>query len=203
MFNATNTQKQLNAVANAGLATDGIAGPATFAALMKRAAGSLSPLASTLAPILVAKLDAHGINTPLRVRGFLAQACAETDRFRTLVEYGSASYFTRYDGRKDLGNLQPGDGARFKGRGLLQTTGRANYAALATATGLDCVNHPELLEDPANAVEAACRFWVSRPGLNAAADAADVKRTTLLINGGYNGLTDRQTFFNLLGVIQP
>ena len=200
MFDASTTQTNLNTVANAGLTVDGQAGAKTFLALLERAAGRVSPLMPTLAALLATKLEEHGINTPLRVRHFLAQACCETDHFNTLVEYGGASYFAKYDGRRDLGNIQPGDGPRFKGRGLLQTTGRANYSALAKATGLDCVNHPELLQDPTNAVEAACLFWVAR-GVNAAADAADIKRVTLLINGGYNGLSDRMSFYERLGVI--
>ena len=202
MFDAHATQRNLNNVANAALLVDGQAGPATFAALMRVAAGGQAPLALQLAPVLARLLDAHGINTPLRVRHFLAQACCETDHFRTLTEYGGASYFKKYDGRAALGNTQPGDGARFKGRGLLQTTGRANYAALARAAGLDCVAHPELLEDPEHAVDAAVRFWEACR-VNDAADADNLRAVTRLINGGLNGLADRQTFFNRLEVIAP
>jgi len=201
MFDATMTQKALNTVANAGLVMDGKLGPKTLAAAMRRAAGRSALLIPTLATVLADKLPEHGIDTALRVRQFLAQACCETDHFATLVEYGGLSYFQRYEGRRDLGNTQAGDGPRFKGRGLLQTTGRANYTALAKATGVDCVNHPELLEEPETAVEAACRYWTARD-INAAADAADTRRATLLINGGYNGLADRMKFFELLGVIQ-
>lgn len=204
MFDASATQRNLNTVANAGLKVDGVAGPKTFSALMVRAAGielRKLPLVPDLATALVARLDLHAINTPLRVRHLLARACVETDHFQTLTEYGSAAYFQRYDNRRDLGNNQPGDGGRFRGRGLLQTTGRANYAALRDATGLDCVNHPEMLADPETAVEAAVRYWSSRK-INDAADRNDIRAVCKLINGGLNGLADQMVFFERLAVIQ-
>ena len=202
MFDATKTQQALNTVANAGLVVDGKLGPATMVALLTRVTGTGRPkLATVLAPEIVSRLAAHEIDTPLRLRQLLAQACCETARFNTLVEYGDDAYFLRYEGRRDLGNVKAGDGPRFRGRGLLQTTGRANYTTLAEVTGLDCVNHPELLADPANAVEAAVRFW-SAHNLNRLADAADTKGVTRVINGGLNGLVDRLTFFERLGVLQ-
>jgi putative chitinase len=202
MFDASATQANLNHVANAGLTVDGIAGPATFAALLARAGlnGSI-PLGHDLGVALVAHLDAYDINTSLRVRHFLAQAACETFAFTVLKERGDAAYFQRYEGRRDLGNTQPGDGARFCGRGLLDTTGRYNYALLAGLTGLDCINHPELLEVPDNAVLAACIYWQHR-NVNALADANDINGVTRAVNGGLNGLADRMTFFDRLGVLQ-
>jgi len=70
-----------------------------------------------------------------------------------------------YEYRKDLGNIYPGDGVKFKGRGLIQITGRSNYTAAAKALGIDCINHPELLEQPEWAVKSACWWWENK-GLN-------------------------------------
>jgi len=152
---------------------------------------------------LSATLPTAEIDTPLRVRHFLAQAACETAAFSRLKESdgGNPHYFDRYEGNVNLGNTQEGDGARFCGRGLLDTTGRWNYTHLAKLTGLDCVNHPELLERPATAVVAAVKYWASR-NCNAAADTNDIETVTREIDGGLNGLPDRQIFFKRLGVIQ-
>ena len=80
------------------------------------------------------------------------------------------------------------------------TTGRYNYTKLAEDTGLDCVDHPELLEDPEHAVEAAVRYWDHR-GINALADANDLKAVTRAVNGGLNGYTDRALAFQRLAVL--
>ena len=96
-----------------------------------------------------------------------------------------------YEGRKDLGNTRAGDGRRFKGRGLIQLTGRANYSAYSKYTGIDYVADPTLLSsDPKIAVDVACWFWKDR-GLDTLAERDDVKAVTKRINGGYNGLDDR------------
>lgn len=93
-------------------------------------------------------------------------------------------------GGKNLGNTQPGDGWKFRGRSLIQVTGRSNYEACGKALGLDLINHPELLERPENAARAAAWFWSSK-GLNKLADNDNIKAITAVINGGDNGLTDR------------
>lgn len=100
----------------------------------------------------------------------------------------------RYEGRKDLGNTEPGDGFKFRGRGLIQTTGRANYAATGEALGIDLLRDPTLLALPENAARSAGWYWQSR-GLNALADLGDFRRITLRINGGTNGLADRQALY--------
>ncbi|MCX7289529.1 glycoside hydrolase family 19 protein, partial [Janthinobacterium sp.] len=92
------------------------------------------------------------------------------------------------------GNTQVGDGARFKGRGLLQVTGRANYAACGKALGLDLLAQPELLEQAINACRSAGWFWQTK-GLNALADAGDQVKVTRRINGGANGLAERLALF--------
>jgi predicted chitinase len=91
----------------------------------------------------------HGVTTRLRICHFLAQVAHETDKFRTLQEYGSTAYFARYEGRRDLGNTKAGDGARFHGRGVFQLTGRSNYPRYCALLGLDLEANPELAKDPA------------------------------------------------------
>jgi putative chitinase len=130
------------------------------------------------------------INTEKRVEHFLAQSCHEADGFRTLTEYASGK---AYEGRADLGNAKRGDGAKYKGRGIFQITGRTNYAAAGKAMGIDAIAQPELLATPRYAVWSACLYWQSRK-LNALADRDDLRAITKKINGGYNGLSDRQRY---------
>jgi putative chitinase len=133
---------------------------------------------------------AAGVTTRLRLCHLLAQAAHETDRFRTLEEYGGPSYFARYDGRRDLGNTQAGDGARYHGRGIFQLTGRANYRRFGEAIGVDLEREPQRAKEPEISLRVALAYWRER-GCNAAADSDDVVRVTRLINGGRNGLAER------------
>ena len=98
-----------------------------------------------------------------------------------------------YADRMGNGNEASGDGWSYRGRGLIQITGRANYAACGAALGLDLIAHPELLETPANAALSAAWFWASH-GCNGLADAGDFVGITKRINGGVNGLADRQAY---------
>ncbi len=155
-------------------------------------------------PALNAGMAAREINTPLRVAHFLAQIGHESGHLRYAEEIADGS---RYEGRADLGNTQPGDGRRFKGRGLIQLTGRANYAAYGAAIGRDLLADPTpVATDPALAVDVACWFWASR-GLNALADADDLERITRRVNGGLNGLADRRAILArakvALGIDEP
>lgn len=93
-------------------------------------------------------------------------------------------------GRRQLGNDQTGDGWRFRGRGIKQTTGRSNYSAFRDVTGLDVIDDPDLLGNPDTGVRAGCVFW-DRKNCNAIADRDDVREVTLRVNGGLNGLPDR------------
>lgn len=137
-------------------------------------------------------LNQWDINTTQRRQMFFAQIAHESGRFRYLKELGGPTYFTKmYEGRKDLGNTQPGDGAKFAGRGLIQLTGRANYFLLSGVLSLDLINHPELAEDPTIAFEIACWFY-HKKGCNQLADAGDFVRITRKINGGLNGFQDRK-----------
>ncbi len=130
--------------------------------------------------------------TPLRSAHFIAQIAHESDRFRALEEYASGK---AYEGRADLGNIEPGDGPRYKGRGVIQLTGRANYARASEWLGIDLVRQPDLAALPAVAYQTAAFYWLDR-GINAKADRDDVRGVTKIINGGYNGLKDRRGLLN-------
>lgn len=135
----------------------------------------------------------YGIDTPVRRAAFLAQVAHESGQLRYVRELASGE---AYEGRADLGNTLPGDGIRFKGRGLIQITGRANYRAcsLALFGDLRLLTQPELLEAPSPACRSAAWFWASR-GLNALADAGDFRAITRRINGGINGYAERLAAF--------
>jgi putative chitinase len=135
----------------------------------------------------------YDIDTPLRRAHFLAQVGHESGALRYEEELASGE---AYEGRADLGNTEPGDGPRFKGRGLIQLTGRANYAAYGAARGIDFTTDgapSRIADDPALAADVAGWFWHDR-GLNALADADKVRAVTKRINGGYNGLADRMAY---------
>jgi putative chitinase len=179
-------------------------GDATIAALLKGLpAGPSREKLSLVMPLalparidryydpLVAGMKKYDITSPLRMAHFLAQIAHESGSFRFAEELADGS---AYEGRRDLGNIQPGDGVRFKGRGLIQLTGRANYTAYSKDTGVDYVAKPQLVaSDPLVAVDVACWFW-NRKGLSKLADKDDVKAVTKLINGGFNGLDDRISY---------
>ena len=130
------------------------------------------------------------IDTPLRMAHWLAQVAHESGELLFTKELASGK---AYEGRKDLGNTQKGDGVKYKGRGLIQITGRANYAAYAKYCGYDVVAKPELLEQPVGAVKSAMWYWQTR-GLNALADKDNVLTITKRINGGLNGLASRKAY---------
>lgn len=134
---------------------------------------------------------AHGITSALEKAHFLAQVAHESDGFKTATEYASGR---AYEGRKDLGNTQAGDGVRFKGRGLIQVTGRANYTAYSKWKYGDdrVVRSPEMLAQLPDAVDAAAWYWtVARPKIAAMARVDNLVGVTKAINGGTNGLADR------------
>ena len=137
---------------------------------------------------LVAGMKRCDITSSLRIAHFIAQIAHETASFLYAEELADGS---AYEGRPDLGNTQPGDGRRFKGRGLIQLTGRANYAAYSRDRGADYVSNPiTVASDPFVAADVACWYW-HKNGINRLADRDDVKAVTKAINGGYNGLDDR------------
>ena len=146
--------------------------------------------AEALEPLNVAMHEAS-ITTPARQAAFLAQAAHESDQFRALVEQGDGH---RYEGRRDLGNTQQGDGPRFRGRGVLQLTGRANYTKASAALGVDLVGHPELAAQLDVGARIAAWYWTTH-GLNALADEGDFVGITRAVNGGVNGLDQREAFY--------
>ncbi len=145
---------------------------------------------SQLLPNLNTTMQRYGITTPLRKAHFLAQTAHESDGFSTNEEYASGA---DYEGRLDLGNTRPGDGVRFKGRGLIQVTGRSNYAACGQALGVDLISNPQRLADFDLACLSAGWYWDTNK-LNGYADSDDVVSITQIINGGLNGLDDRQAY---------
>ena len=142
---------------------------------------------------LNAAMDEFEINTPLRQAAFIAQVGHESGELRYVKELATGK---AYEGRKDLGNTQDGDGPRFKGRGLIQITGRYNYRKISNALSIGCEMRPELLESRENACRSAAWFWATN-GLNELADKEDFLRITKRINGGTNGLEDRQRLYEL------
>lgn len=139
------------------------------------------------------------IDTPLRMAHFLSQCAHESGNFRYTREiWGPTRTQLRYETRTDLGNTQPGDGQKFKGRGYIQLTGRVNYQAFRNFIPEDCVENPEIVADKYPLLSAAW-FWKTR-NINTRADEGTaptvVRSVTRAINGGYNGLDDRQRKFN-------
>lgn len=137
-------------------------------------------------------LSRFAINTPKRQAMFLAQVAHESGEFRWMEEiWGPTPVQLRYEGRKDLGNIKPGDGFRYKGRGPIQLTGRNNYRAAGKALGVDLEGSPELALEPTVAFAIAGWYWDSRK-LNRMADTDDIIGVTKSINGGLTGIADRQ-----------
>ncbi len=151
------------------------------------------------APPLTKAMTQWNINTPLRMAAFIAQAGHESGQFRYVRELGGDQYLSKYDTgalAKRLGNTPEadGDGQKYCGRGLIQITGRANYAQAAKALGLPLLDQPELLEQPEWAAISAAWWW-SAHGLNELADAGKFEAITRKINGGINGLADREALY--------
>lgn len=138
----------------------------------------------TYLPIINGWSEHFRINTPLRMAHYLAQIAHESGELRYTKELASGR---AYEGRKDLGNTHKGDGVRYKGRGLIQITGRVNYSKYAKYCGYDVVKKPELLEQPTGATRSS--MWIFDTfGCNELADEDNLKAIRKKINGGYNGL---------------
>ena len=144
-----------------------------------------------------------GVDTPLRLCHFMAQCAHESAHFGTTREFASGA---AYEGRRDLGNIQPGDGRRYRGRGIIQTTGRANYRE-ATAdirkqvpSAPDFEQDPEALEEFPWALLAAVSYW-RRRDINRHADRDDIRAVTRAVNGGLNGFEDRKRYLSIAKTI--
>ena len=159
------------------------------------ACGVPAGIARAQLPHIVRAMRAHGITTRPRGRAFLATVLHESMGLRHMNEIGGGA---KYEGKGGLGNSQQGDGERFKGRGPIQLTGRANYEAYGRMLGLDLVAHPELVATPEVGWQVAACYFAKRSGVLAAADAGDFRRVTRLVNGGYNGWDDRLHYWNKL-----
>ena len=153
-------------------------------------AASQAKIIAEAGAVLAATLESYDITSRLRIAHFLGQTCEESAGYRTTEEFASGR---EYEGRRDLGNTQKGDGPRYKGRGLLQLTGRTNYADYGNALGVDLVNNPTLAAQPALSLKIACEYW-KRHNINADCDRDDAQAVTQQVNGGLNGLSDRIAF---------
>ncbi len=139
-------------------------------------------------PDLLVSMKEYQINTLLRASAFLAQIAHESGSLHYVEEIASGE---AYEGRKDLGNSLPGDGVKYKGRGLIQITGRSNYRNLSVSLKIaDLLTEPELLELPKYACRSAAWFWKTH-GCNELADEGLFGAITKKINGGYNGAAER------------
>ncbi|WP_419794675.1 glycoside hydrolase family 19 protein [Pseudomonas palleroniana] len=159
------------------------------------------PRARSLAGVFISALNSamsnRQINTPQRAAAFLAQIGHESGELHNVRELGSDQYLSKYDTgplASRLGNTPEadGDGQKYRGRGLIQITGRRNYLACSQALFGDdrLLQQPQLLEQPRWACESAAWFWQSN-GLNELADKGQFTTITRRINGGLNGLDDR------------
>ena len=153
------------------------------------------PVAGVFVPVLNTAMSRYQIVSAKRVAAFIAQIGHESGQLKYVKEiWGPTKAQAKYEGRVDLGNTVAGDGSKYRGRGLIQITGRANYEACGEALGLDLISQPELLEKPQHASMSAAWFWASR-GLNTLADAGSYSKITSRINGGQNGAADRQELY--------
>ena len=141
----------------------------------------------TFVPILEAAMREYAIDSALRQSAFLAQIAHESEELKFTKELADGS---AYEGRLDLGNDDPGDGVRYKGRGLIQITGKHMYILTGNALGLDLQRDPALLEEPDHATRSAAWWWFDH-GCNAMADYNWFGAITKKINGGYNGIDSR------------
>ncbi len=162
-------------------------------------------------PAAGARLDAHlpyivpamikgDIKTPDRIAAFLAQLAHESGEYRWMEEiWGPTEAQLGYEGRADLGNIYPGDGRKFAGVGPIQTTGRDNITACGVYLGIDAAADPKKLTLPQYATASAVWFWTignKKIDLNLLADRGWFKTITRVINGGFNGLSDRREYWD-------
>lgn len=144
-------------------------------------------------PLMEAAMREYGVTNEMRGRMWLAQVGHESGSLRYFEEIADGS---AYEGRKDLGNTQPGDGKKYKGRGPIQVTGRSNYTDAGGALKLPLVDQPKMAADPPHAFRVSAWWWKAH-GLNEISDTGDVTAATKRINGGTNGLSDRQSRYEL------
>lgn len=159
-----------------------------------KALGATTKNATNFVQAINDTLTKYEINTPLRVQHFLAQVFHESARLFYVEELASGKAYDTGKLAIALGNTPEadGDGQKMKGRGLIQITGTTNYKAVGRYLGIDFFKNPDLLEQPKFAALSAGWYWDTRK-LNQWADKDDIRTITKKINGGYNGLDDRQS----------
>lgn len=148
---------------------------------------------------LIAAMEEFEINTPLRISAFLAQIAHESGEFKWMEEiWGPTKYQIKYDPpcskAKELGNTDIGDGKKYKGRGPIQLTGKANYKKYGNILNLDLVEYPENAATKEVAFRIAALYWKLN-GLNELADDENFTKITKRINGGTLGLENRQKYY--------
>lgn len=173
-----------------GVKDDGVIGTGTLTAVYRKLGASAinAPLLGQASNVYFK--DFGILDSPLCFAHFLAQAAKETGGFQLFTEIASGA---AYEGRVDLGNVVKGDGVKFKGHGIFQLTGYFNYVLYSKHTGLDLVTNPKRAAEPDLSVLIACHFWKQK-GLEALALKDDVVGVTKKVNGGSNGLADRQLY---------
>ena len=206
-----NTEKKVKEWQKAnGLTADGIVGDGTWnkmfnihiiiedVVIPKVEGLSLNKLKGNIPDSVLEQIpeaaDKFNITTNLRLAHFLSQCAHESGNWKFKVELASGK---AYEGRKDLGNIHPGDGVKYKGRGFVQTTGRANYEKFSKFIGEDCVANPNLISDKYPLASAGFFFNSNKLWTICDLGSTDevVKKVTKRVNGGYNGLEDRLKYF--------
>lgn len=203
-----NTEKKVKSwQKNNGLLDDGIIGDVTWSKMfpqgqiVRENTGGLniSKLKGQIPDNVIAQIPdtaaKFNITTNLRLAHFLSQCAHESGNFKWVVEFASGS---AYEGRKGLGNTQPGDGVRFKGRGYIQLTGRSNYTKFSKFCDEDCVANPDLVATKYPMMSAAYFFDSNKLWAicDKGSDTTTVTAVTKKVNGGTNGLDDRLRYFN-------
>lgn len=161
---------------------------------------TILPMAKSKVAIFIEPLNKamqkFEINTPLRQAAFIAQVGHESGQLRYVKELATGEAYDTGRLAERLGNTpeKDGDGQKYKGRGLIQITGTENYLLCLMALEIDALNHPELLETPEFACSSAAWFWWNNH-LNELADKRDFLKITKRINGGTNGLADREELY--------
>ncbi len=148
---------------------------------------------STYEQLVESELRGYGIVDPIQIAAIMAQCAHESGNWKYLRELGNDAYFAKYEGRASLGNTQPGDGLKFKGRGFIQITGRDIYTRAGTYLGIDLVKNPELAEEPNNAAKLVRYFFFEyKKNATRTLNWDDLIAVTRIVNGGLNGINDRR-----------
>jgi len=147
-------------------------------------------------PLLNKWMPYYSINTKLRQAAFIAQILHESGSFNYTTEIASGAAYDTGRLAVKLGNTpqKDGDGQKYKGRGLIQITGKNNYSEISKAFNIDFISNPTLLSEPNYAVQSACWWWWNRK-LNSLADNRSFLSITKIINGGINGYSERRSFY--------